>query len=33
MEEHVTHEGELQEEQMTQAMNIPIFTTRQKGKQ
>jgi hypothetical protein len=33
MEEHVAHEGELQEEQTTQAMNTPVVTARQTGKE
>jgi len=33
MEEHVAHEGELQEEKMTQAINTPAVTTRQTCKE
>jgi hypothetical protein len=33
MEENVYHEGEMQEEQMTQAMNLPVVTARQIGKE
>jgi hypothetical protein len=33
MEEHVAHDGELQEEQTTQTMNTPIVTARQTGKE
>jgi hypothetical protein len=33
MEEHVAHEGELQEKQTTQAMNTPFVMERQTGKE
>ena len=32
MEEHVAHEDELEEEQMTEAVGTPTFTDRQTGK-
>ena len=33
MEEHVAHEDELEEEQMTQAVVTPTFTVRKIGKE
>jgi hypothetical protein len=33
MEEHISHEGELQEEQTMQEMNTPVVMTRQIGKE
>ena len=33
MEEHVAHEGDLQEEKTMQEINTPIFMARQIGKE